>query len=85
MPYPGTVGAALQITFVYHVYLPGAEQATPRRGSSEPSESELVGSELPLYSSEVTLLLELTVDPDAQKPGLLDGGNYLLVEVNWYL
>jgi hypothetical protein len=30
----------------------------------------------------VTLPLEFTVDPDAQKPGLLDRGNYLLVEVD---
>jgi hypothetical protein len=30
----------------------------------------------------VTLLLEFTVDPDTQKPGLLDRGNYLLVEVD---
>jgi hypothetical protein len=66
------------------VYLPGAEQATPPRGRSEPSESELLGGKLPLYSSEVTLPLEFTVDPDAQKPGLLDRVNYLLVEVNRY-
>jgi hypothetical protein len=37
-----------------------------------------------LYSSKVTLLLEFIVDPDTQKPGLLDKGNYLLVEMNWY-
>jgi hypothetical protein len=64
------------------VYLPGTEQATPPCGHSEPSESELLGSELLLYGSKVTLPLEFTVDLDAQKLGLLDRGNYLLVEVD---
>ena len=78
--YPGAVGDSTADYLC--VYLPGTEQATPPRGRSEPSESELLGGKLPFYSSEVTLPLEFTVDPDAQKPGLLDGGNYLLVEVN---
>jgi hypothetical protein len=65
------------------VYLPGTEQAIPPYRHSKPSESELLGSELLLYGSKVTLPLEFTVDPDTQKPGLLDRGNYLLVKVDW--
>jgi hypothetical protein len=64
------------------VYLSGIEQAIPLYRYSEPSKSELLGSELLLYSSKVTLLLEFIVNLDAQKPGLLDRGNYLLVKVN---
>ena len=82
VPYPGTIGDSTADYLC--VYLPGAEQAIPPRGHSESSESELLGSKLPLYSSEVTLPLEFTVNPDTQKPGLLDRGNYLLVEVNQY-
>jgi hypothetical protein len=66
------------------VYLPGTEQAILLYRYSEPSESKLLGSELLLYGSKVTLLLEFIVDPDTQKLGLLDRGNYLLVEVNQY-
>jgi hypothetical protein len=46
--------------------------------------NKLLGSELLLYGSKVTLPLEFTVNPDTQKPGLLDRGNYLLVEVDQY-
>jgi hypothetical protein len=82
VPYPSTVGDST--TDYLCVYLPGTEQATPPHRYSEPSESELLSSKLLLYSSEVALLLEFTVDPDTQKPGLLDRGDYLLVEVNQY-
>jgi hypothetical protein len=80
VPYSGTVGDSAADHL--RVYLPGTEQAIPPRGRSEPSESELLGSKLPLYGSEVTLPLEFTVNPDTQKPGLLYRGYYLLVEVN---
>jgi hypothetical protein len=64
------------------VYLSGIEQAIPSCGYSEPSKSKLLGSKLLLYSSKVILLLEFIVNPDTQKPGLLDRGNYLLVKIN---
>jgi hypothetical protein len=78
--YPGIIGNST-INYLY-IYLPGIEQAIPLYRYSDPSKSELLGSKLLLYGREVTLLLEFTVDLDAQKPGLLDKGNYLLVEVN---
>jgi hypothetical protein len=64
------------------VYFSGTEQAIPLHGHSEPSEGKLLGSELPLYSVKVALLLELTVDPDAKKPGFLDWGDRLLAEAD---
>jgi hypothetical protein len=67
-----------------YVYLSGTEQAIPLYRYSEPSKSKLLGSKLLLYSNKVTLLLEFIVNPDTQKPGLLDRGNYLLVKVNQY-
>jgi hypothetical protein len=82
VPYPSTIGDCTTDHFC--IYLPGTEQATPPHRYSESSKSKLLGSELLLYSSEVALPLEFTVDPDTQKPGLLDRGNCLLVEVNWY-
>ena len=66
------------------IYLFSAEQAILLRGYSESSKSELLGSKLLLYSSKVTLPLEFMINPNAQESGLLDRGNYLLVEVNRY-
>jgi hypothetical protein len=82
MLYPSTIGDCT--TDHLCIYLPGTEQAIPLYRYSESSKSELLDSELLLYSSKVALLLEFIVDLDTQKPGLLDRGNYLLVEVNWY-
>jgi hypothetical protein len=47
------------------IYFPGTEQATPLYRHSEPSEGELLGGKLPLYSVKVSLLLEFTVNPNA--------------------
>jgi hypothetical protein len=54
------------------VYFSSTEQAIPLYRHSEPSKSELLGSELLLYSVKVALLLEFTVNPDTKKPGFLD-------------
>ena len=80
--YPSTIGDST--TDYLYIYLSSAEQAIPLYRRSESSKSKLLGSKLPLYSNKVTLPLEFTVDLDAQKPGLLDRDNYLLVEVNRY-
>jgi hypothetical protein len=62
MPYSGTIG---DCTADYlRVYLPGTEQVTPPHGRGEPSEGELLGGKLSLYSIEVTLPLEFTVFPN---------------------
>ena len=55
-----------------YVYFSSIEQAIPLYRHSEPSKGELLGSELPLYSVKVALLLEFTVNPDTKKLDFLD-------------
>ena len=70
MPYSGSIGHSTTDDFCVH--FSGTEQATSLHGRGEPSKGELLGSELPFYSSEMALLLEFMVDLDAKKPGFLD-------------
>jgi hypothetical protein len=63
VPHSGTIG--YYTTDHLGVYFPGTEQATPLYRHGEPSKGELLGGKLPLYSVEVSLPLEFTVDPNA--------------------
>jgi hypothetical protein len=70
VPYSGSIGHSTTDDFSVHFF--GTEQAISLHGHGEPGKGELLGSELPFYSSEVALLLEFIVDLDAKKPGFLD-------------
>jgi hypothetical protein len=63
VPHSGTIG--YYTTDHLSVYFPSTEQAIPPHRRGEPSEGELLGGKLPLYSVKVSLLLEFTVDPNA--------------------
>ena len=80
MPHSSSIGHCTTDNLC--VYFSGTEQATPLRRRGKPGEGKLLGSELPFYGVKVALLLEFTVDLDAQKPGFLDWGDCLLAEAN---
>jgi hypothetical protein len=63
VPHSGTIG--YYTTDHLGVYFPGTEQAIPPCRHGEPSEGELLGGKLSLYSVEVSLPLEFMVDLNA--------------------